>query len=135
MFESSPGGNIITFELAPFKLSTEMIDIMGGRPDAEPFKLFMELGVKAFLACRPHTNAIVTLVEAMLDTQLPCFRGARGNPSNTLDHLRARLAPEKNEREAAKHMSQKMIEAFSSISIFSTYLYDFVQNFTLGIDY
>lgn len=81
MFESSPGGNIITFELAPFKLSTEMIDIMGGKPDSEPFKLFMELGVKAFLACRPYASSIITLVESMLDTQLPCFRGARGSKS------------------------------------------------------
>lgn len=51
MFEISPGGNI-GFEVAPFKLSTEMILIMGGRPDAEPFKWFMDLTVKAFLAVR-----------------------------------------------------------------------------------
>lgn len=51
MFDSSPGGDF-GFEVAPFKLSTEMIEIMGGRPDAEPFKFFMELGVKAFLAIR-----------------------------------------------------------------------------------
>ena len=51
MFDSSPGGDI-GFETSPFKLSSEMVNVMGGRPDAEHFKLFMELGVKAFLAAR-----------------------------------------------------------------------------------
>lgn len=51
MFNISPGGNF-GFEVAPFKISTEMIDMLGGRPDAEPFKYFLESIARAFLAIR-----------------------------------------------------------------------------------
>lgn len=128
IFEISPGGDI-GFEVAPFKLSTEMISILGGRPDAEPFKWFMELGVKAFLACRYYARDIMTLVELMLDTQLPCFKPL------TMEHLRQRLASEKTEKAAAKYMTERIVQSFSNISAITTYFYDLFQNISQGIDY
>ena len=35
---------------------------------------YMGTGVRAFLAARQHMAAIITLVELMLPTQLPCFK-------------------------------------------------------------
>jgi len=128
IFEISPGGDI-GFEVAPFKLSTEMIEIMGGRPDAEPFKWFMEMGVKAFLASRHYTKDIVTLVELMLDTQLPCFKPL------TIEHLKQRLVPDKTDKFAAKHMTEKIVEAFSNVASITTYFYDLFQKISQGIDY
>ena len=34
IFDISPGGDVLKFEKSPFKLSQEMIDIMGGKPNA-----------------------------------------------------------------------------------------------------
>ena len=45
-----PGG--IEFEASPFKLTTEMIEILGGDSNAAPYKKFSELIVKAYLAVR-----------------------------------------------------------------------------------
>ena len=60
MFESSPGGNL-GFE-PDFKLSQEMIDIMGHKVDSAPYKQFTKLCVQVFLAIRPHYNVGYTLI-------------------------------------------------------------------------
>ena len=50
MFESSPGGNI-GFE-PDFKLSDEMLELMGKSTVEPSFRLFEALTVRAFLAVR-----------------------------------------------------------------------------------
>ena len=79
------------FEVSPFKLSQEMIDVMGGDPSCEQFTYFMEQvsaekkapnctissifngpvqGVRAFLALRAEMSSVLTLVDLMLATKL-----------------------------------------------------------------
>jgi phosphatidylinositol 4-kinase len=50
ILDISPGG--INFESSPFKLTTEMIKILGGNPNCETFKVFEDACIKAFLAAR-----------------------------------------------------------------------------------
>ena len=62
-FDIAPGG--ITFERAPFKLTSEMIAVMGGSQESQPYHWFEELCVKAFLACRPYADKLAACVNVM----------------------------------------------------------------------
>jgi len=128
IFDISPGVEVIKIEASPFKLSTEMIEIMGGKPNAEHFVYFMEQSVKAFLAARQYMDSIITMVEMMIDTKLPCFK------EQTLTNLRNRFSPDTSETEAAKFMTKVMAEAFSTSSSLFTYFYDVFQYYDNGIE-
>ena len=59
MFESSPGGNL-AFE-PDMKLTTEFIEIMGGRYEAPQFRIFMKLCVQAYLAVSKYIYSVTTM--------------------------------------------------------------------------
>ncbi|KAL2917820.1 Phosphatidylinositol 4-kinase pik1alpha (PI4-kinase)(PtdIns-4-kinase) [Polyrhizophydium stewartii] len=80
MLTNSPGS--VGFELAPFKLPQEYIDILGGLR-SEKFREFRALVREAFLALRKSADSILCLVEIMeRDSTLPCFTGITTKPSN-----------------------------------------------------
>ena len=76
-----------------------MVVLMGGRY-SQGYTLFQQLTIKAFLAIRPHVDAIVNTVELMLGTELPSFKGEA-----TIRRLRARFASSLTERQAAEWMT------------------------------
>lgn len=106
LFDIGPGG--MRFEPYSFKLSMEMVAVMGG-PDSPGFRMFEQLVVKAYLACRPFTEEIVTTCALMLGTDLPSFKG-----SPTFDRLRDRFKPNLSEREAAKHAQWLVKDAYGN---------------------
>jgi phosphatidylinositol kinase/protein kinase (PI-3 family) len=57
----SPGFNI-NFESAPFKLTREYLDLLGG-PDSEDFKLFQDLFLRGFLALQKHIDGITAIIQ------------------------------------------------------------------------
>ncbi|KAI8619909.1 hypothetical protein BC830DRAFT_1078219 [Chytriomyces sp. MP71] len=81
MLSNSPGN--MGFELAPFKLPQEFIDILGGTRSLK-FKEYRSLCKDAFIAIRKRWDLIVGLVEIMeKDSVLPCFTGTSVKPSQT----------------------------------------------------
>ena len=124
LFDIAPGG--VKFERSPFKLTSEMVAVMGGSPSAAPYLRFEELCVKAFLASRPYADKLASLVTPMLESGLPCFK------PETVKHLRERFVLEKSEREAAEFMRMLIRKSESS---FSTKGYDQFQLLTNGIPY
>ncbi|KAL9101623.1 MAG: hypothetical protein Q9163_003142 [Psora crenata] len=107
-FDIAPGG--VKFERAPFKLTSEMVAVMGGSTASRSYKCFEELCVKAFLASRQHTEKLCHIVLLMLGSGLPCFK------PETIAHLRQRFVLEKNEREAAEFMKDLIKKSYSSYS-------------------
>ncbi|KAF2474802.1 phosphatidylinositol 3-kinase 3 [Lindgomyces ingoldianus] len=123
-FDIAPGG--IKFERAPFKLTGEMIAVMGGSNTSQSYRWFEELTIKAFLASRQHCNHLAHVVEVMLDSGLPCFK------PETIQHFRERFVLEKTEREAADFMRELIRKSAGS---YSTGGYDRFQLLTNGIPF
>lgn len=125
LLDISPGG--VNFESSPFKLTTEMIQLMGGNSNFQPYRWFCELCVKAYLAARPFADEICQMVFLMLDSGLPCFKGEA-----TIKKLRSRFQLEKNERGAADFMIDRINESCKNQR---TGVYDYFQWATNGIPY
>ncbi|KAF2169090.1 hypothetical protein M409DRAFT_21101 [Zasmidium cellare ATCC 36951] len=123
-FDIAPGG--VKFERAPFKLTPEMVAVMGGSSQSQPFKAFEELCIKAFLASRQYVEQLAHIVLTMLDSGLPCFK------PTTIQHFKERFVLEKSDREAADFV-RKLVH-WSERS-YSTGVYDYYQLLTNGIPY
>lgn len=70
VLSNSPGS--IGFEMAPFKLSQDYIDILGGL-ESEKWAEFRSLFRRAFRDVRKHAERIITIVELMQHGSLPVF--------------------------------------------------------------
>lgn len=116
LFDIGPGG--MRFEPYSFKLTHEMVEVMGG-PTSPGFAMFEQLVVKAFLACRPFAEEIVATCRLMLGTALPSFKGPA-----TLQRLHDRFKTELSEREAAQHAQWLVKDAYGNMR---GTLYDLIQ--------
>ena len=116
IFDISPAGNM-KFEKAEFKLTKEMIQIMGGN-NSEAYQTFVDLTVKAFLACRDNMNKLLDPVVLMFSSGLDCFR------DNSIKHFVDRFKLELSEEEAVKYMKNIIQTAEDN---WRTNMYDFIQ--------
>ena len=123
-FDIAPGG--IRFERAPFKLTSEMIAVMGGSSTSQSYQWFEELCIKAFLASRQYVEKLSHMVLAMMGSGLPCFK------PETIQHFKERFVLERTEREAADFMKDLIRK---SAGAYSTKTYDQFQLLTNGIPY
>jgi len=120
----SPGNNL-GFENSAFKLTAEMISLMGGT-NSTVYKRFVELTIKGFLAAREIMDELLALVCAHADSGLPCFLFK----DTTLSDFRNRFFPSMSEFDAARQFNRLINQSFSNIT---TVAYDCIQGCTNGI--
>lgn len=96
------------FEPDSFKLTGEMIEVMGGGK-SQGFKLFSELVVKGFLAIREYAEDVIAICHLMLPTDLPSFKG-----EPTIGRLRDRFKLDLTPREAAKYAEGLISNAYEN---------------------
>ena len=126
---NAPGGE---FEKAPFKLTDEVIEVIGGI-NSKYFQIFRKLMWKGMLAIAKHYEKIMILVEMMYcgyGKKLECFKSGDA----TLTKLRDRFKPKKNmkKRDYLALVDSLIQEALSS---WTTKWYDKYQYFFEGIFY
>ncbi|RID56965.1 hypothetical protein BRARA_F00374 [Brassica rapa] len=116
------------FSSAHFKLSHEMTQLLdpSGVMKSKTWHQFVSLCVKGYLAARRYMDGIISTVQMMLDSGLPCF--SRGDP---IGNLRKRFHPEMSEREAAHFMIHVCTDAYNK---WTTAGYDLIQYLQQGIE-
>lgn len=127
ILSNSPGRNM-GFETSPFKLTQELVDVMGGT-GSDMFEYFKILMLQGLLAARKHHERLATIVEimAMLSgSHLPCFRGGAGVTRSLRERFHMGLT-----EDGLHALVEQMVEA--SRDSLTTRLYDSFQYFTNGI--
>ncbi|KAK5637883.1 hypothetical protein RI129_000200 [Pyrocoelia pectoralis] len=113
------------FEVSPFKLTPEFVEVMGGN-DSDMFKYFKILILQGLVAARKHMDMIIPLVEIMRSgSQLPCFKSGTATVQNLKNRFHLNMTEEQLHNEV-----DNMVEG--SIHSLSTKLYDDFQYFTNG---
>lgn len=129
LLSNSPGKGF-KFEKAPFKLTHEMVEILGGISSSK-FKEFRELMTEGFMALQEHAEKIIILVEMMFMGQhdLPCFIEGE----KTIKDLKLRFFP--NGTRMANAECEKYVNALikESYENWRTKAYDGFQRCCQGI--
>jgi phosphatidylinositol 4-kinase len=122
-------GHEFSFERAPFKLTKEYVEVMGG-VQSECFKEFERLFVAGFEEARKSFQIALGLVEIMMfKSNYPCFSGWRYGNGKALTRFEKRLmldVPDKQVKRKALNLIRR------SKQHFGTYLYDTFQKATNG---
>ena len=129
---SNAPGKGLKFENAPFKLSNDMLDCLGG-VNGKYFENFRKLLHKGFIAVNKHRQKISILVEMMWcghGKNLDCFEKGQ----EAIDQLKMRLNPKENMK--SKDMKKFVDNLISqSVDNWRTKWYDIFQYHVQGIFY
>ena len=129
---SNAPGKGLKFETAPFKLSKDMVDCLGG-VKGKYFEEFKKLLRKGFTAINKHRHKIIILVEMMWcghGKNLDCFEKGQ----EAINELKARLNPMENMK---KNDINTFVESLinQSVDNWRTKWYDIFQYHSQGIFY
>jgi len=123
-------GHEWSMERAPFKLTKDYMDVMGG-PTGESFKEFQKLFVDGFKAARSNSLTALGLVEIMMyKSNYPCFTGTRYGGGVGLKRFEKRLMLDVPDVKVGKKAMQLIN---SSMDNTGTKLYDIFQYHSNGL--
>jgi phosphatidylinositol 4-kinase len=118
-------GKGIKFERAPFKFTTEYLEVLGGI-QSKVFKQFKKYMAQGFTELQKNADKIIVLVEmmAMGQQDLPCFAGGL---ETIVKELKQRLFP--TGRVLSKQRSREFIDdlVYPSQDNWRTVMYDRIQ--------
>ncbi|EWS73288.1 phosphatidylinositol 4-kinase (macronuclear) [Tetrahymena thermophila SB210] len=122
MFCISPGG--INFENAPFKLTKEYAQLMGGK-ESEGFERYKNLVFQGFKELQKYVDEIIFLVQIMQEeSDLPCFRGF------DIKVFRERFQEHLDEKNLLLYVNKLINDSYDN---WRTKQYDNFQKMTNGI--
>jgi len=128
VFGIAPGGSFSLEMSAPFKLTEEMLDVMGGI-GSPLFSEFVTLFCCGFLAVQAHVETFCTIVEVTCkDSTYKCFEGK--DSSEIIDKLRQRFKADLDKASTVVFALDLIKQATTS---YGTKQYDFFQYMSQGI--
>ena len=123
----SPGGNL-NFENAPFKLTKDYINLMGG-VDSSIFCYFKSLFLRGLFVARKNVDIIANLIEGMgIGVPMPCFNGR--NLKEIINNFKDRCFFKYSEVEIVPLVNNLFDKAVNS---WRTTQYDYFQKLTNDI--
>ncbi|KAJ1431428.1 kinase-like domain-containing protein [Ochromonadaceae sp. CCMP2298] len=123
----APGG-AFSLETAPFKLTEEMVEVLGGL-DSALFGEFLTAFTKGFIALQSNAENIIQALQVLSrNSSFPCFQGKQA--SVIIDKLRGRFRTELGVNDAVKHCLDLITNSYGH---YGTRQYDTFQWITNGI--
>ncbi|VUZ44450.1 unnamed protein product [Hymenolepis diminuta] len=128
MLSASPGRNL-GFEMSPFKLTSEQVELMGG-VDSDMFTYYNKLILSGLLTARKYMDELILLVDIARTgyPELPCFNPAGGK--RTVEALRQRFMLTSTEDQITRFVDCMIRQSLNSLT---TRLYDNYQYYANGI--
>lgn len=128
VFGIAPGGSFSLEQSTPFKLTEEMLEVMGGL-ESPLFSEFVTLFCCGFLALQAHADTFLTVVEITCKgSNFHCFEGK--DPDEIVSKLRERFCPELNKSQTVAYALDLIKFATTS---YGTKQYDYFQYLSQGI--
>ena len=122
----APGG--INFEKAPFKLTKEYLEIMGGK-ESLYYQMYKDLMIKGMLVCKKYVDNFINIAEIMSKgSKMPCFDNK--NPTDIFQKFRERFYPNKKDEDFINIVNDLVNWSYDN---FRTNQYDNYQKLTNGI--
>ena len=128
VFGVAPGGSFSLEMSTPFKLTEEMMEVMGGM-ESPLFSEFVTLFCCGFLALQAHVDTFATVVEITCrGSSFKCFEGR--DADEVVTKLRERFVPDFSKEATVAYALDLIKQATKS---YGTKQYDYFQYLSQGI--